>query len=61
MPHNDILAKLKDAICSVSDNIRNYVSKAGDFSRNGIMPADVHMEFLIGQGSRSARNKLRKR
>ena len=26
MPHNDILAKLKDAVRSVSDNIQNYVS-----------------------------------
>ena len=24
MPHNDILAKLKDAVRSVSDNIQNY-------------------------------------
>ena len=58
MPHNDILAKLKDAIRSVSDNIQNYVSNPGDFSRNGKLPADVLMEFLIGQGSRSTRNEL---
>ena len=30
MPHNDILAKLKDAVRSVSDNIQNYVSNPGD-------------------------------
>ena len=58
MPHNDILAKLKDAIHSVADNIQNYVSNPGDFSRNGKLPADVLMEFLIGQGSRSTRNEL---
>ena len=58
MPHNDILAKLKDAIRSVSDNIQNYVSNPGDFSRNGKLPANVLMEFLIGQGSRSTRNEL---
>ena len=58
MPHNDILAKLKDAIRSVSDNIQNYVSNPGDFSRNGKLPADVLIEFLIGQGSRSTRNEL---
>ena len=58
MPHNDILAKLKNAIRSVSDNIQNYVSNPGDFSRNGKLPADVLMEFLIGQGSRSTRNEL---
>ena len=57
MPHNDILAKLKDAIRSVSDNIQNYVSNPGDFSRNGKLPADVLIEFLIGQGSRSTRNE----
>ena len=58
MPHNDILAKLKDAVRSVSDNIQNYVSNPGDFSRNGKLPANVLMEFLIGQGSRSTRNEL---
>ena len=58
MPHNDILAKLKDAVRSVSDNIQNYVSNPGDFSRNGKLPDDVLMEFLIGQGSRSTRNEL---
>lgn len=58
MPHNDILTKLKDAIRSVSDNIQHYVSNPGDFSRNGKLPADVLMEFLIGQGSRSTRNEL---
>ena len=58
MPHNDILAKLKNAIRSVSDNIQNYVSNPGDFSRNGKLPADVLIEFLIGQGSRSTRNEL---
>jgi len=31
---------------------------AGDFSRNGKLPANVLMEFLIGQGSRSTRNEL---
>ena len=49
MPHNDILAKLKDAIRSVSDNIQNYVSNPGDFSRNGKLPADVLIEYLIGR------------
>ena len=58
MPHNDILAKLKDAVRSVADNIQNYVSNPGDFSRSGKLPADVLMEFLIGQGSRSTRNEL---
>ena len=58
MSHNDILAKLKDAIRSVSDKIQSYVSNPGDFSRNGKLPADVLMEFLIGQGSRSTRNEL---
>ena len=58
MPHNDILAKLKEAVRSVSDNIQNYVSNPGDFSRNGKLPANVLMEFLIGQGSRSTRNEL---
>ena len=58
MPHNDILAKLKDAVRSVADNIQNYVSYPGDFSRNGKLPPDVLMEFLIGQGSRSTRNEL---
>ena len=58
MPHNDILAKLKDAVRSVSDNIQNYVSNPGDFSRNGKLPANVLMEFLIGQGPRSTRNEL---
>lgn len=58
MPHNDILAKLKDAVHSVTDNIQNYVSNPGDFSRNGKLPPDVLMEFLIGQGSRSTRNEL---
>ena len=58
MPHNDILAKLKNAIRSVSDNIQNYVSNPGDFSRSGKLPADVLIEFLIGQGSRSTRNEL---
>ena len=58
MPHNDILAKLKDAVRSVSDNIQNYVSNPGDFSRNGKLPANVLMELLIGQGSRSTRNEL---
>ena len=58
MPHNDILAKLRDAIRSVSDNIQNYVSNPGDFSRKGKLPADVLMQFLIGQGSRSTRNEL---
>ena len=47
MPYNDILAKLKDAVRSVSDNIQNYVSNPGDFSRNGKLPANVLMEFLI--------------
>lgn len=58
MPHYDILAKLKEAIRSVADSIQNYVSNPGDFSRNGKLPADVLMEFLIGQGSRSTRNEL---
>ena len=58
MPHNDILAKLKDAVRSVAANIQNYVSNPGDFSRNGKLPPDVLMEFLIGQGSRSTRNEL---
>lgn len=58
MPHNDILAKLKDAVHSVADNIQNYVSNPGDFSRRGKLPSDVLMEFLIGQGSRSTRNEL---
>ena len=58
MPHNDILAKLKDAVRFVADNIQNYVSNPGDFSRSGKLPADVLMEFLIGQGSRSTRNEL---
>ena len=58
MPHNDILAKLKDAVHSVADNIQNYVSNPGDFSRTGKLPTDVLMEFLIGQGSRSTRNEL---
>ena len=58
MPHNDILAKLKGAVRSVADNIQNYVSNPGDFSRNGKLPADVIMELLIGQGSQSTRNEL---
>ena len=58
MPHNDILAKLKDAVHFVSDNIQNYVFNPGDFSRKGKLPADVLMEFLIGQGSRNTHNEL---
>ena len=42
MPHNDILAKLKDAIRFVSDNIQNYVSNPGDFSRK---PAGAKVTF----------------
>lgn len=58
MPHNDILAKLKGTVRSVADNIQNYVFNPGDFSRNGKLPPDVLMEFLIGQGSRSTRNEF---
>ena len=58
MPHNDILAKLKDAVRSVSDNIQNYVSNPGDLSRNGKLPANVLMEFLISLIAYSALDVL---
>jgi hypothetical protein len=59
MPCNDILAKLKDAIRSVSDNIQEYVTKPGsDFSQDGKLTPEKLIAFLIGQGSKSTRNEL---
>ena len=59
MPHNDILAKLKDAIAHVSNNIQEYVVNPGsDFTRGGKLPPDILMALLIGQGSKSSRNEL---
>lgn len=59
MPYNDILAKLKDAIHYVSDNIQNYVVKPGsDFSQDGKLTPEKLIAFLIGQGSKSTRNEL---
>lgn len=59
MSQNDILAKLKDAIIHVSDNIQNYVVKPGsDFSQDGKLTPEKLIAFLIGQGSKSTRNEL---
>lgn len=59
MPYNDILAKLKDAIRYVSDNIQEYVVNPGsDFSQDGKLTPERLITFLIGQGSKSTRNEL---
>ena len=59
MPYNDILAKLKDAIRFVSDNIHDYVVKSkSDFTQKGKLTPEKLIAFLIGQGSKSTRNEL---
>lgn len=59
MPYNDILAKLRNAIRFVSDNIQDYVKNPGsDFSQDGKLAPEKLIAFLIGQGSKSTRNEL---
>lgn len=59
MPYSDILALLKDSIRHVADNIQDHVvNPDSDFSRNGKLPSEKLIAFLIGQGSKSTRNEL---
>ena len=46
MPYNDILAKLKDAIRFVSDNIHDYVVKSkSDFTQKGKLTPENSLPF----------------
>ena len=46
MPYNDILAKLKDVIRFVSDNIHDYVVKSkSDFTQKGKLTTENSLPF----------------
>ena len=59
MSHERILSFFKAAVKHVAERIQSFVYKPGhDFTREGKLPAEKMLSFLVSQGSSSTKNEL---
>ncbi len=59
MSHERILSCFKTAVKQVAGRIQSFVYKPGhDFTREGKLPAEKLLSFLVSQGSSSTKNEL---